>query len=171
MAPWPKTTKPVRGTENPTRPADPEHSRDVLRGSVKATRQRRQRMAYKDPAAQREYQRRWWASRRQSYLNKMGPCQACGSTKNLVFHHVDPDQKVSHNIWSWSRSRIERELAKCTVLCAQCHTQHHLGKAVTHGTHTGYSYYGCRCDRCREAQNRYVREWRKQRRATSTVTP
>jgi len=29
-----------------------------------------------------------------------------------------------------------------------------------HGTDQGYSYYGCRCDRCREAHRESHRRWR-----------
>jgi hypothetical protein len=39
----------------------------------------------------------------------------------LELDHVDPALKVSHRVWSWARERREAELAKCQVLCHDCH--------------------------------------------------
>ena len=32
---------------------------------------------------------------------------------------------------------------------------------IKHGTHNGYSYHGCRCERCVIAHKKYQRKWRK----------
>jgi hypothetical protein len=54
-------------------------------------------------------------------------CRCCGLTdwRVLDFHHLEPDDKegdlaraVRRN---WSKERILREIAKCEVLCANCH--------------------------------------------------
>lgn len=39
------------------------------------------------------------------------------------FHHIDPSQKeVSWStLRNWSNDKIEKELNKCTLLCANCH--------------------------------------------------
>jgi hypothetical protein len=37
--------------------------------------------------------------------------------------HVDPATKEHHSIWSWRKDRREIELAKCQVLCFECHKQ------------------------------------------------
>lgn len=40
---------------------------------------------------------------------------------NLEVDHIDPDQKISHKVWSWAKPRRDAELAKCQVLCNKCH--------------------------------------------------
>lgn len=56
-------------------------------------------------------------------------CQICGEDHPacLDFHHRDPREKevsvgaaVRH-----SRAKLLREIAKCDVLCANCHRKHH----------------------------------------------
>ena len=49
----------------------------------------------------------------------------------LQFHHKDPNQKeitITQAVASgWSKNRIRDEMAKCEVLCANCHAkEHHL---------------------------------------------
>ena len=46
----------------------------------------------------------------------------------LEFHHRDPTQKdinVSAFVRRWSIERLSVEIAKCDVLCANCHRKHH----------------------------------------------
>lgn len=78
-------------------------------------------MPYKDPGRQRKYQRERNARIRREWLQENGPCAQCGNAENLNVDHVDPETKISHNVWSWSKSRREAELAKCQVLCQVCH--------------------------------------------------
>lgn len=80
-------------------------------------------MPYKDPLKQIEYQRLWVARRRAEWFEANGPCEQCGSEDDLQLDHRDPDKKVSHRIWSWATSRREEELAKCRVLCGDCHKE------------------------------------------------
>lgn len=58
-------------------------------------------------------------------------CIRCSESHpaTLHFHHVDPTQKegniakvVNHN---WSKKKILSEVAKCIVLCANCHAKEH----------------------------------------------
>jgi hypothetical protein len=58
-------------------------------------------------------------------------CTHCGENHpaTLQFHHRDP-QKKEFNIAQafregYSIERIEKEIAKCTVLCANCHAKEH----------------------------------------------
>lgn len=50
----------------------------------------------------------------------------------LDLHHIDPNEKeigLSRAIASkWSNKRIDKELAKCVVLCANHHRLVHAGK-------------------------------------------
>jgi hypothetical protein len=58
-------------------------------------------------------------------------CAQCGENHpaTLQFHHRDP-QKKDFNLSEavregYSIERIKREVAKCTVLCANCHAKEH----------------------------------------------
>jgi len=61
-----------------------------------------------------------------------GKCQICGYNKcnaALHFHHIDPQGKdfcISSALTSWKR--IQRELDKCILLCANCHYETHDGQ-------------------------------------------
>ncbi len=68
----------------------------------------------------RAYQREWVAKRRRMWLEGKR-CSRCGSTDRLELHHVDPSTKISHQFWSWRRSRFEAEVSKCIPLCSDCH--------------------------------------------------
>ena len=87
-------------------------------------------MPYKDPAAKREYMRKWMAARRRAWLQREGPCVDCGSLDDLQVDHVDAAVKVSHRIWSWARERREAELAKCVVRCDPCHKKKSAGEKL-----------------------------------------
>lgn len=81
-------------------------------------------MPYKDPARRREYQKAWAARRRERAITMLGGrCTVCGSTENLQVHHWVGAAKEGHRIYSWAWPRLERELAKCLLLCAACHAQ------------------------------------------------
>jgi hypothetical protein len=61
-------------------------------------------------------------------------CARCGENDPacLDFHHRDPATKdmdlasVVHR--GWSKARIFEEVAKCVVLCANCHRKLHAGR-------------------------------------------
>jgi hypothetical protein len=70
-------------------------------------------------------------------LDYMGSkCQICGYQRcmaSLHFHHPDPTAKeftVSSRLTSWDR--IQRELDKCVLLCANCHGEVHDGMHPTY---------------------------------------
>ena len=84
-----------------------------------------------------------WQARRRSELRawlddlRAGlACESCGETATacLQFHHVDVSQKdieVAKVIANgWSKARILREIAKCRVLCANCHLKLHWEERV-----------------------------------------
>jgi hypothetical protein len=59
---------------------------------------------------------------------KGGKCNRCGYNKNsraLSFHHTDSTKKefeiCSSLTWSWER--IQLELDKCELCCANCHME------------------------------------------------
>lgn len=101
----------------------------------------------------REYQREWCRKNRAAFMAGKS-CVKCGATESLEVDHIDPSTKIHHAIWSWSAERRAAELAKCQVLCTECH------KAKTkadrpippHGTISRYGKnHKCRCDLCRKA--------------------
>ena len=126
-------------------------------------------MPYSNPVEQREYQRKWLASRRREYLEMRGnECEKCTSKEDLEFHHRNKNEKLDHKIWSWSRKRIEEELLKCDLLCSKCHlgetVKERSWKVYTHGTITCYHATKCRCEPCRaenarvQLLNKYARQ-------------
>lgn len=91
-------------------------------------------------------QRRWyarnarrkmdWQLRRRADMKtwlggKKHWCRECGERRSacLAFHHVDSRlKKIDIGIAvhaGWSKKRIEAELAKCIVLCGNCHAKLH----------------------------------------------
>lgn len=79
--------------------------------------------------------REWFKSRKSSLH-----CVRCGfdHIAALQFHHRDPSDKdlaVAEAVKrGWSISRIEKEIAKCDVLCANCHAiEHHAHRFVVEG--------------------------------------
>lgn len=60
-------------------------------------------------------------------------CEICGYNKcgrALSFHHLDPKQKefgLSDKGLTRSWSKIENEINKCVLLCANCHMEIHDG--------------------------------------------
>lgn len=59
------------------------------------------------------------------------PCEMCGESHPacLDFHHIDPgtkDREVSTGVADgWGKKRILEEIAKCKVLCSNCHRKLH----------------------------------------------
>lgn len=53
------------------------------------------------------------------------PCVTCGETRIpcLQFHHVSPNEKdyAPSQMRMFALERIQEEVAKCIVLCANCH--------------------------------------------------
>lgn len=91
--------------------------------------------------------------RRETWFITNGPCTFCGSWEQLELDHVNKHEKESHNVWSWSKDKQEKELAKCRVLCRTCHTHRHqwpMFAKMKHGTATMYNNWGCRCVECKQ---------------------
>ena len=61
-----------------------------------------------------------------------GKCQSCGYSRNLsalCFHHILPSTKSfsldGRGLSNHSMESIRKEVAKCALLCANCHLEHH----------------------------------------------
>ena len=75
-----------------------------------------------------------WKQRKIRYIMQLGgKCQSCGLKLNdhnysvFDFHHTNPQEK--EYVWTklrlFSDLRIQEELAKCELLCANCHRLAH----------------------------------------------
>ncbi len=75
------------------------------------------------------YLKRRYDDRRARAVELLGGCCAeCGSTDRLQFDHVDPSTKefeIADRIAQYAWPRIIAELAKCQLLCFDCHVAKH----------------------------------------------
>jgi hypothetical protein len=106
--------------------------------------------------------------RRELWVIENGPCQLCASWENLEVDHRDPDDKFSHRIWSYSEEKRLAELAKCRVLCRECHVKRHAEEKIVHGTRNRYEM-GCRCGECRIGYLKARREQRERAKTTANA--
>ena len=73
-----------------------------------------------------------WRKRKQDTVERMGgACHDCGGEFHPAvfdFHHLVPSEKE----FSWTKMRLvseaklNQELAKCVMLCANCHRLRHI---------------------------------------------
>lgn len=71
--------------------------------------------------------RRYRVKKAALYL-KGNKCQACGwqgHPASLTFHHLVNKEFTIANAYSQSWGRVKTELAKCELLCANCHNERH----------------------------------------------
>ena len=59
-----------------------------------------------------------------------GKCEVCGYDKNIAaleFHHINPDEKEfqldMRHLSNTSLERLQNEVNKCQLLCANCHRE------------------------------------------------
>ena len=110
-------------------------------------------MAYKNPTDRNAYARAWYARNKEQHQALVAKnnaqkrewwpqfkstlaCVRCGESHPacLDFHHRDPAEKemavhqaVRRRL---GRERILAEVAKCDVLCANCHRKHHANELM-----------------------------------------
>jgi transcription elongation factor Elf1 len=117
-------------------------------------------MPYKDKEKQREknreYQKKHYEQNKQYYVHKAAErkqkirenfdkykstlkCEECGENHPacLDFHHIDPSKKdfsISQiKQYAWGDEKIEKEIKKCIVLCANCHRKYHYKEKMAGG--------------------------------------
>ena len=70
---------------------------------------------------------------------KGGKCLRCGYHRcidALEFHHVNPAQKdfsISEKGYTRSWKKVQTELDKCMIVCANCHREIHAKLAALNG--------------------------------------
>lgn len=85
-----------------------------------------------------------------------GKCADCGTTANLEFDHKDRSTKAFNisKMYGYSMDTLKDELAKCQLLCKDCHlikTKEVDGLKSVHGKNSMYVHHKCRCSLCTEA--------------------
>lgn len=114
-------------------------------------------MPYKDQLTQKEFQKKHYADNKEKYKQrnidrrlengayiesvKSSGCKICGYNKckdALDFHHLDgeaKDRAVSRAKKDFCLETLKKEIAKCIVVCANCHREIHAGVAKLAETH------------------------------------
>lgn len=65
---------------------------------------------------------------------RLAGCEICGYNKCLValdFHHKDPKTKdltIARAIRHWGTEKLNEEMKKCMILCANCHRELHFNQ-------------------------------------------
>lgn len=106
---------------------------------------------------------RYHARRQQGIEQLGGKCLKCAATENLHFHHRNPKEKsfTVGSGGSFSEERWQQELAKCDLLCRDCHIVEHK-PAHVHGDVRRY-WQGCKCAECRAANTAHSRRYKRSR--------
>lgn len=131
-------------------------------------------MPIRDMDKKRKTQREWVAKKKLRYIEILGGvCVKCGSVDRLEVDHIDPSTKTVNPTKLWSRKHeiIMEELAKCQLLCKDCHQEKTSAERVAnrnlqHGEYGMYKWYKCRCQPCRDANSARVREQRAKNKAS-----
>ncbi len=122
----------------------------------------------------REYDRLRASNARAEWVaSQGGVCLKCGSEDRIEIDHIDPSKKEYKiaTIWSRKKEIREYELAKCQLLCYDCHKEKTVAESIKefeHGTFGMYQSRKCRCKECRAANALRCAE---QRLAKRTGTP
>jgi hypothetical protein len=73
-----------------------------------------------------------WLKEAIQEMKRQNPCCFCGETEPICldFHHLDEQKEVIisqviHTCATWKR--LETEVAKCVIICANCHRKLHIG--------------------------------------------
>lgn len=89
-------------------------------------------MPYKMTEKQKEFQRIWIANKRKTVLLNLlkgKVCSRCGfdDIRALCFHHRNRSEKefTIGQILSLKKETILKEIEKCDLICANCHSIEH----------------------------------------------
>lgn len=102
--------------------------RDLQKGYQKAHYARNRQRLIQEAAERKRRNARWLAE----YKKKL-KCSRCPEDHPacLDFHHRDPDAKIMSICNAansgWGVEKILEEMAKCDVLCSNCHRKEHAG--------------------------------------------
>lgn len=103
-------------------------------------------MDYKDPEYHKQKSRDHYKKYKKQYdarnklqrdvtrkmLNKIksAGCTRCSEkdVRCIDFHHIKGKDKKLSSMWGWNQERVLHEVAKCILLCANCHRKEHISK-------------------------------------------
>ena len=115
-----------------------------------------------------EYQKKRYQRRRENAINSLGGvCKRCGSVDRLELDHIDASLKtydISKILGGGSEAKVQSELAKCQVLCHDCHVKKSHDEGDTNYVEHGEGLTGkrnCRCELCGPLKNAYMRKFKK----------
>ena len=102
-------------------------NKDRLRASRRKWYHKNKKKAIASVMARKAELKEWY----QEYRKDLH-CEGCDEKRWYVldFHHRDPEKKekevtiMIHD--GWSKKRIQEEINKCDVLCANCHRELHF---------------------------------------------
>lgn len=83
-------------------------------------------MPFKSVEERRQYQNKYYHDRWQWYrdLKENNPCSDCGQFYPyyvMQYDHREGKKLVVSDLRTYSRERAEAEIAKCDLVCANCH--------------------------------------------------
>lgn len=115
----------------------------------------------------KDYMLRRYHKLRAEWISRLGGiCVECGTSYNLEFDHIVAEDKefdIARILSSHSKAKIEYEMAKCQLLCKECHLEKSLLEGdlptVEHGAGVS-GKRNCRCDLCRQKKSEYNRNYR-----------
>lgn len=95
------------------------------------------------PCSTKEVVNRYFANKKSCIQYKGNTCEDCGlqahddNLKMFDFHHLEPEHKDFNisDVRGQSYTSVLRELDKCALLCANCHTKRHLDMKLEEGYH------------------------------------
>lgn len=86
----------------------------------------------KNPNCYENQKKRALLRKYEAIIKRGGACEKCGYCKNIAaleFHHKDPNEKEfgidSRRFSNTDLEKLEKELEKCILLCANCHREIH----------------------------------------------
>lgn len=91
-----------------------------------------------------------------------GSCARCGATDRLEIDHIDRSTKQIDlgSLWSIAAERYQAELAKCQLLCHECHKAKSAAeRSVEHGGGVS-GKKNCKCEPCKARKREYMRNRR-----------
>lgn len=113
------------------------------------------------------YNKRVGGERRRQWIAERGDaCATCGGPGPFEIDHIDPSSKEMEigAIWLRRQEVRDHELAKCQVLCVDCHRAKNASEQPQqHGIANWRR--GCRCGVCRDAMDRQLDLARARRKA------
>lgn len=109
---------------------------------LSARQRQRKKWRAENPNWYKEYYKKYMPMRQaqnKEYLESVrrnSKCMDCGEDNYVLlqFHHRNGKEKYSIGMYTrWSLKRLEEEINKCDVLCANCHLLRH------HNEQSGYN--------------------------------